>query len=114
MSGSETARFHATGKAVAQGKAPRPIEADQARRRRRQGELERQITDDHMGDGHPRAAVATRLGEASLDAHAVDHRVARPARPAGPGGAGDGARVDPEASGLSARDGPAVAGGRAP
>ena len=78
--------LHREGRGAGEG--ARPIEAYRTRRRRRQGELEREVTEDHMGDGHPRAAVATRLGQASLDARAVDHRVARPARPAGPGGAG--------------------------
>ena len=85
MNGSVVARCHSTGVAVTQGKAPRPIEAYWTRRR--QGEVEREVTEDRMVDGHPRAAMATRLGQDSPDARAVDHRV-RAARPAGPGGAG--------------------------
>jgi hypothetical protein len=88
-----TARFLRIGRAMEQGKVLPPIEVYKARLQRHPGGAGAPVTEYYVVDGHHRVAMAKKLGQAYLDAHVVEYRVAGgvPAAPERDGGPGAGA-----------------------
>jgi hypothetical protein len=93
-SGKVTGRYVRIGRAMERGVALPPIEVYRARLPRRRGDREAAVTEYYVVDGHHRVAMAKKLGQAYLDAHVVDYRVA-PAPRGGPATGEKGAAGPP-------------------
>jgi hypothetical protein len=90
-SGKVTARFVRIGKAMERGVALPPIEVYKARLPRQRRERAAVVTEYYVVDGHHRVAMARKLGQAYLDAHVVEYRVAPAAARPGPAAGASGA-----------------------